>query len=296
MNVSASTIKVGFIGTGVMGRAMAGHLQAAGYALRIFNRTRAKASELLRGGAVWCDTPAVVAVGCDVVITIVGFPKDVSEVYLGEEGLVAHARPGTVLIDMTTSSPDLAKQIATAAEARGVMALDAPVTGGDKGAREATLTILVGGDAAAFARVRPLLELLGKKIVHLGMAGAGQHAKLANQIAIAGTIQGVCEALAYAQRMGLDTARLLEAIDSGAAGSWQLRNVGPKMLAHDFAPGFFVKHFVKDMTLALEAARQAGLELPALQLALARYAELAASGGAELGTQGIFRTYGENCV
>ncbi len=293
MTFSPSTTTVGFIGTGVMGRAMAGHLQAAGYALRIYNRSRAKAADLLQGGAVWCDTPAAVATGSDVVITMVGFPKDVSEVYLGDKGLVAQARPGTVLIDMTTSSPDLAVQIAAAANARNVMALDAPVTGGDKGAREATLTILVGGNASAIERVRPLLALLGKKIVHLGAAGAGQHAKLANQIAIAGTVQGVCEALAYARRMGIDTIQWLDAVDGGAAGSWQLRNIGSKMLAGDFAPGFFVKHFIKDMTLALEAARRTGMELPALQLALELYAALASAGGAELGTQGIFREYNE---
>ena len=278
-----------------MGSSMAGHLLAAGYVLRIHNRTRAKADELLRHGAIWCDTPAAVAAGSDVAISMVGFPQDVAEIYLGPDGLVAHARSGAILVDMTTSSPDLAEQIAAAAAAaaRGVFALDAPVTGGDKGAREATLTILVGGDAAAVARVRPLLALMGKNIAHLGAAGAGQHAKLANQIAIAGTIQGVCEALAYARRLGLDTTKLLDALDGGAAGSWQLRNCGPKMLAGDFAPGFFVKHFIKDMNLALEAARSAGMELPALQLALERYAALAATGGAELGTQGLFRAYDE---
>jgi 3-hydroxyisobutyrate dehydrogenase len=284
---------VGFIGTGVMGRSMAGHLLDAGHRLLVYNRSHAKAGDLLRRGAVWCDTPAALAAGCDVVFTIVGFPADVAEVYLGGHGLVEQARPGTVLVDMTTSSPSQAVQIAAAAAARGVFALDAPVTGGDKGAREATLTILAGGDPAAFERVRPLLALMGRKIVHLGAAGAGQHAKLANQIAIAGTIQGVCEALAYAQSMGLDTARLLEAIDSGAAGSWQLRNVGAKMLAGDFTPGFFVKHFIKDMSLALDASRRAGIELPALKLALERYAELAAAGGSELGTQGLFREYDE---
>ena len=291
MSLEPNRTIIGFIGTGVMGRAMAGHLQAAGYALRIYNRSRAKAEALLHGGAVWCDSPAAVATASDVVITMVGFPRDVAEVYLDGQGVVAQSRPGTILVDMTTSSPSLAVQIAQAAAVRGIAALDAPVTGGDKGAREATLSILIGGDAAAVAQVQPLLALLGKKIVHLGPAGAGQHAKLANQIAIAGTVQGVCEALAYAQRSGLDATRLLEAIGGGAAGSWQLQNLGPKMLAGDFAPGFFVKHFVKDMTLALEAAQRAGLELPALQLALERYGALAASGGAELGTQGLFRTY-----
>lgn len=292
MSLAPACSTIGFIGTGVMGSLMAGHLQAAGYALRIHNRSRDKAQELLRRGAAWCDTPAGVADGSDAVLTIVGFPKDVAEIYFGPQGLVANARPGAILVDMTTSSPEQAQQIASAAAARGVFALDAPVTGGDKGAREAALSILVGGDAAAFECVRPLLALMGKKVVLLGSAGAGQHAKLANQIAIAGTLQGVCEALAYARGMGLNTAKLLDAIDSGAAGSWQLRHCGPKMLAGDFAPGFFVKHFIKDMRLAVEASRRAGIELPALKLALDRYAVLAAAGGAELGTQGLFREYG----
>ena len=291
MKLDPAHTTVGFIGTGVMGSSMAGHLLAGGCKLRIYNRSRDKADELLRRGAVWCDTPADVAAGSDAVITIVGFPKDVAEIYLGERGLVAHARPGAILIDMTTSSPDLAEQIAAAAAARGVLALDAPVTGGDKGAREATLTILVGGDDAAFERVQPLLSLIGRKVVRLGAAGAGQHAKLANQIAIAGTLQGVCEAMAYARCMGLDAPKLLDAIGGGAAGSWQLQNCGPKMLAGDFAPGFYVKHFIKDMGLAMDAARRAGIELPALKLALERYAELAAAGGAELGSQGLFREY-----
>lgn len=294
MSLVPSQTTVGFIGTGVMGRSMAGHLLAAGCRLRIHNRSRDKAGDLLQRGAVWCDTPAAVARGCDAVFSIVGMPADVAEIYLDAGGLVAAAQPGTVLVDMTTSSPQLAGRIAAAAAARGVLALDAPVTGGDKGAREATLTVLVGGTAEAFERVQPLLALMGKKIVHLGPAGSGQHAKLANQIAIAGTLQGVCEALAYAKCMGLDAARVLDAISGGAAASWQLSNCGPKMLAGDYQPGFFVKHFVKDMGLAIEAAGRAGVELPALKLALERYAELAAAGGAELGTQGLFREYEEN--
>ena len=284
-------IPVGFIGLGVMGRSMAGHLLAAGCQLHVFNRTRAKADEFIQRGATWCNSPADVASQSDVVITMVGYPRDVEEIYLGETGLVANARRAAVLIDMTTSSPELAQRIAITAAARGLAALDAPVTGGDKGAREATLTILVGGDAAAFERVRPLLAVMGRNIVHFGPAGMGQHAKLANQIAIAGALQGVCEALAYAQRMGLDARQVQAAISGGAAGSWQLQNLGPKMLAGDFAPGFFAKHFIKDMELARQAAHEQKLDLPSLQLALDRFHKRAAEGGAELGTQALFCEY-----
>jgi 3-hydroxyisobutyrate dehydrogenase len=289
--MESKNISVGFIGLGVMGRSMAGHLMAAGYRLNVFNRTKNKADELIQRGAVWCDTPAVVAARSDVVITMVGYPRDVEEIYLGEKGLVANARRDAVLIDMTTSSPELAQRIAIAAAARGRASLDAPVTGGDKGAREATLTILVGGDAAAFERVHPLFAVMGRNIVHCGTAGMGQHAKLANQIAIAGALQGVCEALAYAQRMGLDARQVQAAISGGAAGSWQLQNLGPKMLAGDFAPGFFAKHFIKDMELASRVAGEQNLNLPSLQLALERFRQLAAEGGAELGTQALFQLY-----
>jgi 3-hydroxyisobutyrate dehydrogenase len=292
MPLSSSIQTVGFVGTGVMGRSMAGHLLDAGCALRVHNRTRDKAADLLRRGATWCATPGEAAAGSDVVFTIVGYPRDVEEVYQGADGLLARARPGTVLVDMTTSSPELARRLAAAGSTRGVEVLDAPVTGGDKGAREATLTILVGGSAAAFERVRPLLAAIGRNIVRFGDSGAGQHAKLANQIAIAGTLQGVCEAMAYARGAGLDAGQVLAAIAGGAAASWQLQNLGPKMLSGDFAPGFYVKHLIKDLELALAEGARAGLDLPSLRLALERYRELAAAGGAEQGTQALFRLYG----
>lgn len=274
-----------------MGCAMAGHLLDAGYTLRVFNRTADKAGPLLRRGAVWCETPAAVAESSDAIFTIVGLPRDVEQVYLSADGLVARARPGAVLVDMTTSSPTLARQIAKAAADRGVSAMDAPVTGGDKGAREATLTFLVGGDADAFERMRPLFSAMGRRIVRLGGPGAGQDAKLANQIAIAGAIQGVAEALAYCRGRGLDAAAVLDAIQEGAAGSWQMRNIGPRMLAGDEAPGFLVRHLIKDLQLAQDACREAGVDLPAMELALARYRRLAEAGGEMLGTQALFREY-----
>jgi len=275
-----------------MGYPMSGHLLKAGHTLRIYNRTRARAEGLLLQGAVWCDSPAAVAQNSQIIFTMLGYPRDVEAVYLGPNGLVKSAKPGSVLVDMTTSSPLLAQRIAEAADARGVAALDAPVTGGDKGAREATLTILVGGDPTAFARVQPLLSCLGRNIVHLGGPGSGQHAKLANQIAIAGAIQGVCESLAYARAAELDPSRVLSAISGGAAASWQLLNLGPKMLAGDDAPGFYAKHFVKDLELALVGAKESGLDIPAAQLALRRYRQMLQSPeSGDRGTQALFHEY-----
>ncbi len=283
---------IGFIGTGVMGRSMAGHLLAAGHPLRVHNRTRAKADPLVAAGAVWCDTPGELAAGSDVVITMVGCPRDVEALYLGAGGLLAHARPGTLLVDMTTSSPALARRVADAARAAGCAALDAPVSGGDIGAREARLSIMVGGEAEAFARARPLLEKMGRTIVHQGPAGSGQHCKMANQIAIAAGMLGVCEALAYARQAGLDPATVLASISGGAAGSWSLTHLAPRMLAGDFAPGFYVKHFIKDLGIALESARALGLGLPGMELALRLYQRLAAAGHADEGTQALYRLYG----
>lgn len=292
MNFSEPTkTTLGFIGTGVMGAAMAGHLQAAGYGLRVFNRTRAKAEALLAAGAVWCETPAAVAAGADVTFAIVGFPPDVEAVFLGEAGILAGARAGSVIVDMTTSRPDLAQRIAAAAAVRGVSALDAPVSGGDKGAREATLSIMVGGDEAVFAAVRPLFARMGKTIVYQGAAGSGQHTKLANQIAIASTMMGVVEAVRYAESAGLSPLTVLESISQGAAGSWNLSNLAPRMLAGDFAPGFYIKHFVKDLGIALEMAEAQGLRLPGLTQAAALYRELLARGDGDLGTQALYRWY-----
>lgn len=282
---------LGFIGLGVMGASMAGHLLAAGHRLHLHTRSRAKAEPLLAHGAVWCDGPCQVAAASEAVITIVGFPQDVEEVYLGPDGLLTGLQPGGLLIDMTTSSPALAVRIAAAAVARGGQALDAPVSGGDKGAREATLSIMVGGDAAAFERARPILAVLGKNIVHHGPAGSGQHCKLCNQIAIAANMIGVCEALAYARTAGLDSRQVLTSISSGAAGSWSLSNLAPRILAGDLAPGFFVKHFIKDMGLAAESADALGLDTPGLDLALSLYRRLVEQGGAEQGTQALSRLY-----
>ena len=282
---------IGFIGLGVMGRSMAGHLLAAGYPLRVFTRTPGTASALLERGAAWAESPAALARACDVVFTIVGFPQDVESVYFGADGLIGALRPGCVLVDMTTSRPDLAARIAAAAAARAAAALDAPVSGGDKGAREATLSIMVGGDRQTFERMLPLFHVMGNNIVHQGAAGSGQHCKLCNQIAIAGTMLGVCEAVAYARRAGLDPATVLQSIAAGAAGSWSLGNLAPRMLAGDFAPGFFVKHFIKDMDIAAASADALALDTPGLDLALALYRRLAAAGGSEMGTQALYRLY-----
>ena len=282
---------IGFIGLGVMGHSMAGHLLTAGHQLHVFTRTRVKAKALLERGAIWHESPAQLAPHCDVIITIVGFVPDVEQVYFGDEGLIAHAREDTYMIDMTTSSPALARRIASAGKVLGLHCLDAPVSGGDVGAREARLSIMVGGEAAAFEHMRPTLEVMGSNIVYLGPAGAGQHTKMANQIAIAAGMLGLCEALVYAKRAGLDPSEVLDAISGGAAGSWSLSNYGPRMIAREFAPGFFVKHFIKDMEIASAEAEAMGLEAPGLELALQRYRELAAANGADDGTHALYRLY-----
>jgi 3-hydroxyisobutyrate dehydrogenase len=285
---------VGFIGTGVMGASMAGHLLDAGYSLRVHNRTRAKAEGLLERGAVWCDTPGDTVEGAEAVITIVGYPADVEAVYLSPGGLVERADPSTVLVDMTTSTPSLAGRIAVAASARGVVALDAPVSGGDVGAREARLTIMVGGDPEGFARVEALLGVMGPNVILQGGPGAGQHTKMANQIAIADTIVGVCEGLAYAEAAELDPARVLDSIGAGSAGSWQLANYAPRMLAGDFAPGFYVKHFIKDMRIARDEGVALGVELPGLLLALDLFERLARSGREDSGIHALYLLYKEH--
>ena len=286
-----SSHSIAFIGTGVMGRSMAGHLLKAGHTLHIFNRTKAKAQPLLDAGAHWHESAGVAAAQADFVFTIVGFPADVEATYFGPAGVLTAARRGTVLVDMTTSSPLLAKRIAGAASAKGLVALDAPVSGGDVGAREARLVIMAGGDAAAFARTKPLFELMGKNIALHGGAGAGQHCKLANQISIASIMMSWCEALTYAQKAGLDPARVIESIGGGAAASWSLNNLAPRALKGDFAPGFYVKHFLKDMRLALESAEAMKLDLPGLQQAKRLYDEVAARGWEENGTQALLKLY-----
>lgn len=282
---------VGFIGLGVMGHSMAGHVLRGGFDVLVYNRSKEKALDLLTQGAVWKDDIFSLAEKSDIVVTMVGYPKDVEEVYLGERGIVAAARPGTVLIDMTTSSPKLAERIASAAAAKGLFSLDAPVSGGDKGAREATLSIMVGGEETVFEDMLPLFQLMGKNIVLQGGPGSGQHTKMANQIAIASNMMGVCEALAYAKKSGLDTERVLSSISGGAAGSWSLSNLAPRILAGNFAPGFFVKHFIKDMRIALEEADRMGMDAPGLKQAFALYEELAAKGCENDGTQALFKLY-----
>lgn len=280
---------IGFIGTGVMGKSMAGHLLKAGYPVVVYNRTKSKAEELIQSGAVWKDTVAEVAVQCNVVITMVGYPGDVEEVYLGSGGIIKNAKVGTYLIDMTTSSPSLAKKIDEAALAQEMFALDAPVSGGDIGAREARLAIMVGGEREAFEAVKPILEIMGKNIVLQGKAGAGQYTKMCNQIAIASTMIGVCEAMVYGKKAGLDPATVLKSIETGAAGSWSLSNLAPRMIANNFAPGFYVKHFIKDMNIALASAKEMGLWTPGLELVKSLYEQLAAQGDGDSGTQALFK-------
>ncbi|MFN8188699.1 MAG: NAD(P)-dependent oxidoreductase [Gaiellales bacterium] len=279
--------RIGWIGTGVMGLSMCGHLVAAGYPATVFTRTRGRAQPLLDRGAVWGGSPAEVAASSDVVFTIVGYPADVREVILGEQGVLSAAGSGTTIVDMTTSEPSLAVEIHAAAAAKGVGAIDAPVSGGDVGAKNATLSIMVGGDGEVVERVRPLLEVMGKTIVHQGGAGAGQHTKLVNQVLIATGMIGVCEALLYAHRAGLDPATVLESVAGGAAGSWSLSNYGPRMLAGSFDPGFMVEHFVKDMGIALAEARRMRLSLPGLALAEQLYVALIAQGHGRMGTHSL---------
>ena len=286
---------VTFIGTGIMGGSMAGHLLAAGHPLHVHSRTRAKAEPLLARGATWHDTPASAAADGQVVVTMLGLPSDVEQVYFGTDGssgIIATAAPGSLLIDMTTSSPRLAERIAAAAAARGLAAVDAPVSGGDVGARNAQLVIMAGGDQPAFERARPLLELLGKSVTRLGAAGSGQRCKLANQVAVAVGMVAWCEALAVARAGGLDAAAVQQVISGGAAGSWGLTNLAPKALAGDFAPGFLVRHLVKDIHLARQEAEVTGLELPGLAVAERLYGVLEATGNGDEGTQALLRQYG----
>jgi len=277
---------------------MAGHLLAAGHSLHVFSRTRAKAEPLVERGAIWHDTPGDVAAACDVVITMVGLPTDVEEVYFGGtaavpagKGIIDRAHPGAVLIDMTTSSPMLAERIAAAAAGRGLAAIDAPVSGGDVGARNATLVIMAGGEREAIDRVQPILGLLGKSITHLGPAGAGQRCKLANQVAVAIGMVAWCEALAHAQAGGLDPAAVQQVIAGGAAGSWALTNLAPRALAGDVAPGFMVKHLLKDLAIARESAAATGIDLPGLATAERLFTIVAEEDWADDGTQVLYRLY-----
>jgi 3-hydroxyisobutyrate dehydrogenase len=279
--------RIGWIGTGVMGSSMCGHLLTAGYRVTVHSCTRSKAQLLLDRGAQWAESPHAVAAESDVLFTMVGFPQDVRTVYFGETGILAGAQPGTVLVDMTTTDPSLSREIAERATAMGLSAIDAPVSGGDVGARNATLSIMVGGDRKAVQAVMPLFELLGKKIVHQGGSGSGQHVKLCNQIVIAGTMVGVCESMLYGYKAGLDLNRMLESIRGGAAACWTLDNLAPRILQRNFDPGFFVEHFVKDMGLALEESKRMGLVLPGLTLVHQLYQTVQTLGHGRSGTHAL---------
>ena len=285
--ISPASTRLGWIGTGVMGTSMCGHLLAAGYSVTVYNRTRDRAEPLLARGASWADTPAAVARAADVVFTMVGYPADVRAVLLGADGVLAGAAPGAIAVDMTTSEPSLAVEIAARAQEKGVHSVDAPVSGGDVGAREARLSIMIGGDRAVVDALAPLFQVMGKTIVHQGGPGAGQHTKMVNQILIATNMIGVCEALLYGYRAGLDLPTVLSSVGSGAAGSWSLANLGPRIIANRFEPGFFVEHFIKDMGIALAEARRMGLALPGLALAQQLYLALAAQGHARDGTHAL---------
>jgi len=282
------TTRLGWIGTGVMGLSMCGHLLGKGYGVTVYNRTKSKAQPLLDKGAQWGDSPRAVATQSDVLFSMVGYPRDVREVYFGADGVLGGLKPGSIVVDMTTTEPSLSKEIYAAAKAKGVDSIDAPVSGGDVGARNATLSIMVGGDARAVERVRPLLEILGKTIIHQGGPGAGQHAKMCNQIVIAGTMIGVCESLLYGHKAGLNLETMLQSIRGGAAGCWSLENLAPRILQRNFAPGFLVDHFVKDMEIALAEAERMGLVLPGLKLVDELYHTLQAQGHGHDGTQALY--------
>jgi 3-hydroxyisobutyrate dehydrogenase len=287
MEITPANIRLGWIGVGVMGQRMCGHLLDAGFKVTVHNRTKQKATPLLDQGAEWRETVAEVAEAADVVFTMVGYPDDVRQVYLAANGLLAASRSGTILVDMTTSQPSLAKEIAQQAASQDLISIDAPVSGGDLGARDATLSIMIGGPADACASLQPCWEAMGRTIVHQGEAGMGQHAKMVNQTLIASGMIGVCEALLYGYRAGLNLQQVLESVASGAAGSWSLSKLGPRILANDFEPGFFVEHFIKDMGIALEEARRMNLSMPGLALANQLYIALAAQGHGRSGTQAL---------
>lgn len=281
---------IGFIGLGIMGQRMAGHLLAAGYKIHVFNRTQSKTDTLVTKGAIWHPNPGAVAAQSDMIITMVGFPADVEEVYFGPNGIIAHAK-NAILVDMTTSSPSLARKIALEAAKKGLETLDAPVSGGDIGARDAKLTIMVGGKKAVFDQALPILQKLGTSIVLQGPVGMGQHTKMCNQIVIASTIMGVAEGLSYAKKVGLDPAVVLQSIGGGAASGFQLNVLGAKMIIGDYAPGFYVEHFIKDLTIAIAEAEQMQLPLPGLALAKSLFEKMADRGLQRDGTQGIFQIY-----
>lgn len=285
-NIDQSTT-IGWIGTGVMGISMLSLLQKQGYQSIVYNRTKEKAQALLDKGAEWADSPQGVAARADVIFTIVGFPEDVREVYMGEKGVLQTVRKGSILVDMTTTEPSLAEEIYAEAKKKGVSSIDAPVSGGDVGAKNGTLSIMVGGDKEAVDTVMPLFEMMGKNIVYQGKAGSGQHTKMCNQITIAGTMIGVCECLLYGYKAGLDLPTMLQSISGGAAACWTLDNLAPRIVKRNFDPGFYVEHFIKDMGIALMEANRMGLALPGLALVKQMYEAVKAQGHGKLGTQAL---------
>lgn len=283
--------KIGFIGIGVMGESMARHLMHKGYEVAVYTRTKAKADRLISEGATWCSSVADCAKGRDAVITMVGYPKDVEEVYFGEGGILHSADKGTYIIDMTTTSPKLAIKIDAAAREKGLHVLDAPVSGGDVGAQKATLAIMVGGEKADFEACHHIFECMGTNIVYEGKAGNGQHTKMANQIALGGVMASLCEAMSYAKSVGLDVDTMLSTISQGAAGSWQMSNMAPRIAKGDLDPGFYIKHYIKDMKIALEEAQDAGLHMGMMEKILGMYQTLENEGYGDLGTQALIKYY-----
>ena len=287
IEIQPGSTRIGWIGTGVMGSSMCQHLRSAGYDATIYSRTRSKAEPLLSGGASWADSPKAVAENSDVIFTIVGYPTDVEQVILGEYGVLAGCSANTVVVDMTTSKPALAVEIYERAIKKSVHSIDAPVSGGDVGAKNGTLSIMIGGDESVVNTLQPLWDCMGKTIVYQGPAGSGQHTKMVNQTLIATGMIGVCEALLYAYRAGLNLETVMSSVSSGAAGSWSLSNLAPRIIANNFDPGFFVEHFVKDMGIAIEEANRMGLAMPGLALARQLYQALVAQGGERYGTQAL---------
>ena len=287
LTIAPGTTKIGWIGTGVMGSSMCGHLIDAGFSATVYSRTKSKADDLVANGAQWVDSPKAVAEQSDVIFAIVGFPSDVREVFLGEQGALAGSKSGNVLVDMTTSDPSLAVEIYEAAKEQGVASVDAPVSGGDVGAKNGALSIMIGGDKEVVDALEPCWDAMGKTIVHQGAAGAGQHTKVVNQTLIASNMIGVCEALLYGYKAGLDLPTVMQSVGSGAAGSWSLSNLGPRIMENNFDPGFFVEHFIKDMGIALAEAKKMNLCLPGLALSHQLYVALQAQGHGRDGTHAL---------
>ncbi|MFX0032227.1 MAG: NAD(P)-dependent oxidoreductase [Candidatus Hermodarchaeota archaeon] len=283
--------KIGWIGTGVMGKSMCSHIIKAGYEVSVYNRTKRKAEGLIEMGAIWRLNPKEVAENSNIIFTIVGYPKDVEEVYFGEMGIISSTKPNSIIVDMTTSEPTLAKKIYEQAKIRNVYSIDAPVSGGDIGAREGSLAIMAGGDKNTYEKVLPFFKLMGKNIAYMGNAGAGQHTKMSNQILIATTMIGVVESLLYAYKAGNDLNEVIDVIGKGAAGCWSINNLGPRVVKKNFDPGFFIKHFVKDMGIALQEAKNMNLALPGLALAYQFYLSAIAMGLENLGTQGLYKVF-----